>query len=220
MRGTVGEPAGMIRHWFAAYTTSRHEKRVARHLGQRQIEHFLPVYREQHRWKDGSRVLVDLPLFPGYVFVRICPHDKVGVLEVPGVVSLIGTGSKPIPLPDFEVDALRGLDPMRAEPHPLLATGQRVRIKVGALTGLEGIVLREKSGFRVVLTLDLLMQSIAIEVNGDDVEPVDTSFPLKLEITDEEIEQPQRTTLNHFKCLDTYPECSPAVLPGVHIARR
>lgn len=210
-----------VRQWFAVYTTSRHEKRVAQHLEQRQIEHFLPVYRAQHRWKDGSRVALDLPLFPGYLFVRIVAHDRVGVLEVPGVVSMIGAGSRPAALPDFEVETLRaGLDPMRAEPHPLLTVGQRVRIRVGALTGLEGIVVRRKSGFRVVLTLDLLMQSIAIEVDGDDVEPVDTSFPLTLEATDKELEQPQRTSLYQFKCLDSYPHSSSAALRSAQVVRR
>lgn len=159
------------RHWFAVYTTCRHEKRVARNLGQRQIEHFLPTYRTQHTWKDGTRATLDLPLFPGYVFVHIDLHDRVGVLEVPGVVSMIGTARQPAPLPDLEVEALRaGLDPTKAEPHPLLTVGQRVRIKRGALSGVEGIVVRKKSGLQVVLTLSLLMQSIAIEINGDDVE--------------------------------------------------
>jgi transcription antitermination factor NusG len=203
MRKIAADAApSLLRRWFAVYTTSRHEKRVACHLEQRQIEHFLPVYRTERKWKDGSRVMLDLPLFPGYVFVRIFAHDRVGVLEVPGVIAMIGTGSRPAPLPDFEVEALRaGLDPSRAEPHPLLllSVGQRVRIKIGALAGLEGIVLRRKSGFRVVLTLDLLMQSIAIEVDGDDVEPVDTPFPLTLEATDKEIEQPQRTPLYEFQ---------------------
>jgi transcription antitermination factor NusG len=180
MRKTVPDPELRgERRWFAIYTTCRHEKRVAHHLGQREIEHFLPVYRTQHKWKDGSRVMVDLPLFPGYVFVRIDARKRVSVLEVPGVVSMIGTGSRPAALADFEVEALRaGLDPMRAEPHPLLTVGQRVRIKSGALAGVEGIVIRKKSGFRVVLTLSLLMQSIAIEVNGDDVELVDASSSL------------------------------------------
>jgi transcription antitermination factor NusG len=207
-------------HWFAAYTTSRHEKRVALHLTQRRIEHFLPLYRAQHKWKDGSEALVDLPLFPGYVFIRIDPRDRVGVLEVPGVVSIIGTATRPAPLADDEVEALRiGLDPMRSQPHPLLRTGQRVRIKNGALAGIEGIVLRKKSGCRVVLTLDLLMQSIAIEVDGEDVDPIDTSFPLTVEATDKEIEQPQRTSLYEFKCLDSYPERSSA-LSSVFIPRR
>jgi transcription antitermination factor NusG len=166
------------RRWFAVYTTCRHEKRVAHHLEQREIEHFLPIYRTQHKWKDGSRAMLDLPLFPGYVFVRIDPRRRVGVLEVPGVVSMIGTATRPVALPDFEVEALRrGLDPMRAEPHPLLTAGQPVRIKSGALAGVEGIVIRKKSGFRVVLTLSLLMQSIAIEVDGDDVELLGASSP-------------------------------------------
>lgn len=169
------------KRWFAVYTTCRHEKRVAHHLEQREIDHFLPIYRTQHRWKDGSRVMVDLPLFPGYVFVRINASKRVGVLEVPGVVSMIGTGSRPAALPDFEVEALRaGLDPMKAEPHPLVTIGRRVRIKNGALAGVEGIVIRKKGGFRVVLTLSLLMQSIAIEVDGDDVELVDgSSLPME-----------------------------------------
>src|SRR5580698_2688727 len=117
------------RNWFAVYTTCRHEKRVARNLEQRRIEHFLPIYRTQHTWKDGTRVMLDLPLFPGYVFVHIDLHDRVGVLEVPGVVSMIGTAKQPAPLPDLEVEALRaGLDPTKTEPHPLLTVGQRVRI--------------------------------------------------------------------------------------------
>jgi len=174
-------------HWFAVYTTSRHEKRVAQHLREREIESFLPVYRTQHRWKSGTRAMLYLPLFPGYVLVRIGGNDRVGVLEVPGVVSIIGTARRPTPLPDFEVEALRaGLDPMRAEPHPFLTAGQRVRIRTGALAGLEGIVIRKKSGFRVVLSLDLLMQSIAIEVDGEDVESVDTSLSFTLQTIDED----------------------------------
>jgi len=209
------------RRWFAVYTTCRHEKCVARHLEQRQIEHFLPMYRTQHKWKDGSRAMVDLPLFPGYVFVRIDLRDRVGVLAVPGVVAIIGTRSRPAPLPDFEVEALRdGLEPTRVEPHPLLTIGQRVRIRAGALAGVEGIVARKKSGLRVVLTLNLLMQSIAIEVDGDDVELVDASSSLTLEATDRNIEQPQRTPLYEFKCLDSYPDSSLVPLAAASVARR
>jgi transcription antitermination factor NusG len=164
-------PALSSKNWFAVYTTCRHEKRVAHHMEQRQIEHFLPTYRTHHRWKDGTRAVLDLPLFPGYVFVRINLQDRVGVLEVPGVLSMIGTAKQPAPLPELEVEALRtGLDPTKAEPHPLLTVGQRVRIRRGALAGVEGIVVRKKSGLQVVLTLSLLMQSIAIEVSGEDVE--------------------------------------------------
>ena len=205
-RNAIELLSGTERRWFAVYTTCRHEKRVARHLEQRQIENFLPLYRAQHKWKDGSRALVDLPLFPGYVFVRIESRNRCGVLAVPGVVSMIGTATRPAPLPDLEVETLRaGLDPMRTEPHPLLIVGQRVRIKAGALAGVEGIVVRKKSGMRVVLTLSLLMQSIAIEVDGDDVELVGTPSSLTLEATDKKIEQPQRNPLYEFKCLDSLP---------------
>ena len=201
-------------HWFAVYTTSRHEKRVALHLEQRKIENFLPVYRTQHRWKDGTCATLDLPLFPGSVRVRIRANDRVGVLEVPGVVSIIGTGRQPAPLPDFEVETLRaGLDPMRVEPHPLLMIGHRVRIKTGALAGIEGIVVRKRSGgCRVVLTLDLLMQSIAIEVDGEDVEYVDASVPLT-EIN-QVIEKPQRAPLYQLNCLDSYPKSTQVIAPA------
>lgn len=206
--------------WFAVYTTSRHEKRVAQHLEQRQIEHFLPLYRAQHRWKDGSQARLDLPLFPGYVFVRFNLKERVAVLEVPGVVSIIGTGSQPAPLPDFEVEVLRsGLDPSRVEPHPFLTVGQRVRIRVGALAGLEGIVLRKKNGYRVVLTLDLLLQSVAIEVDRDDVELTNTSFPRTLEAADKEIEQPQRAPLYECNCLDSDPKTSSKTARGTQVAR-
>jgi transcription antitermination factor NusG len=197
-KSAVNSWSGKGKQWFAAYTTCRHEKRVSRHLEQREIEHFLPLYRAQHRWTDGTQAMLDLPLFPGYVFVRMDWSNRVGVLAVPGVVSMIGTATRPAPLPDFEVEKLRtGLDPFRTEPHPLVTVGQRVRIKTGSLAGVEGVVIRKKGGIRVVLTLSLLMQSIAIEVDGDDVEFVETSFPLALEATHKEkvIDQLQRPTL-------------------------
>jgi transcription antitermination factor NusG len=199
------------------YTNCRHEKRVARHLEQREIEHFLPIYRTQHTWKDGSRVLVDLPLFPGYVFVRIDPQNRVGVLEVPGVISMLGTASRPAALPDLEVEALRaGLDPMRAEPHPLLTVGRRVRIRTGALAGVEGIVIRKKSGFRIVLTLSLLMQSIAIEVDGEDVEPVDASSSFIVQSTYEEDYRHENSAVTAEKILTD----SNALIPSPKLLRR
>ncbi|HLY39669.1 MAG TPA: UpxY family transcription antiterminator [Terracidiphilus sp.] len=162
------------RHWFAVYTTSRHEKRVAQHFEQRSIEFYLPVYRTQRRWKDRSLVTLDLPLFPGYIFVRIDRFQRVSVLQVPGVLSLVGgTWPRITPLPEFEMDALRqGLDPGRAVPHPLLLKGEKVRICNGPLAGLHGIIVRNKNGLRVVLTLELIMQSISVEVDASDLEPM------------------------------------------------
>jgi transcriptional antiterminator NusG len=161
-----------IRHWFAAYTTSRHEKRVAQHLGQRAIECYLPLYRTERRWKGRPKVTLDLPLFPSYIFVHIGEQERVSTLEIPGILALVGgRRSECAFLPDFEIEALRaGLDPNRVEPHPLLSVGQRVRICRGSLAGLEGILVRRKNNLRVVLTFETLMQSIAVEVDANDLE--------------------------------------------------
>ena len=159
-------------NWFAAYTNSHHEKRVASHFGERQIESFLPLYSALHRWKNRCEVDLDLPLFPNYVFVHIDPRDRVRVLEVPGVLSLVGFGRTLAQLADFEIEALRScVGQRKIEPHPYLVIGERVRIKTGPMTGMEGVLVRKKSNFRVVLTLEVIMQCVAVEVDGDDLEP-------------------------------------------------
>jgi transcription antitermination factor NusG len=160
-------------NWFAAYTHSHHEKRVASHFAERQIEAFLPLYATRHRWKNRCEMNLELPLFPNYVFVLIDPRERVRVLEVPGVQSLVGFGRTLAPLPHFEIEALRsGLGQRKIEPHPYLVIGERVRIKAGPMTGMEGVLVRKKNNFRVVLALDVIMQSVAVEVDADDLEPV------------------------------------------------
>jgi transcription antitermination factor NusG len=163
--------------WFAAYTSPRHEKRVAQYLNVREIEHYLPLYRPRRKWSDGSTVTLSLPLFPGYIFVRIGRNERVRVLEVPGVLTFVGgTGGQPAQLPEAEIDALRaGLSLRQVEPHPLLTVGQRARIRSGALAGMEGVVVRRNNGLRVVLTMDLIMQSMAVEVDGTELEPLDAA---------------------------------------------
>jgi len=158
--------------WFALYTNSRHEKRVANHLALRKIEHFLPLYRAERRWNDGSRVTLELPLFPGYVFVRLGRKEWGRPLEVPGALWLVaGTGGRPAPLHQTEIERLRrGIDLCRAEPHPVLRVGQKARITRGPLEGMEGIVVRMRNGLRVVLTLELVMKSIAVEVDYSHLE--------------------------------------------------
>ena len=175
--GIAPEPIPSAQHpskWFALYTTARHEKRVAQHLGQREIECYLPLYRSERRWRDGSRVTLDLPLFPGYLFIHIPRNLRGRVLAVPGAVAVVGgTGGEPVSLPDATIESLRaGLTLRPAQPHPLMTAGQRVRIRSGALAGFEGIVVRSKNGFRVVLTLEHIMQSYAVEVDLDDLEPL------------------------------------------------
>ena len=160
--------------WFAVYTTCRHEKRIAQHFTQRQIEHYLPLYRSERKWRDGSRVTLELPLFPGYIFVHISKAERVSVLSVPGALAVVGgTGGEPAALPDSAIEALRaGLSERRIEPHPLLRIGQAARVRSGAFAGMQGIVVRKKNGFRVVITLVQIMQSIAVEMDEHDLEPI------------------------------------------------
>ena len=161
------------RKWFAVYTTPRHEKRVAEHFKLRSIDAFLPLYRVFHRWNNGCKVQLELPLFPSYVFVRADRQERSSVVAVPGVLAIVGSGREPSPLPDAEIKALRSsIDLCKFEPYPYLVVGERARIKTGPMAGIEGVLLRMKSNLRVVLTLDLIMQSVAVEVDACDLEPI------------------------------------------------
>lgn len=159
--------------WYAAYTSANHEKRVAEQLGARSVEHFVPSYTSLRRWKD-RRVTLQLPLFPGYVFVRIELQNRMQVLQIPGVARLVGFGGVPAPLPADEIEALRaGLrSGIQAVPHPYLLVGRRARIKRGPLVGLEGILTRWKGSWRVVLSLEMIQRSVAIEIDASNLEPL------------------------------------------------
>jgi transcription antitermination factor NusG len=164
--------ASLQAHWYAAHVRSRHEKQVALQLEERRVNCFLPVYRSVRRWKDRRKEL-DLVLFPGYVFVHLDLKDRLRVLQVPSVVRLVSFNGYPAPLPDGEIEALsNGLAKgVRAEPHPYLKVGHRVRVKYGPLAGTQGILVRRKDKFRIVLSIDLIMRSVAVEVDEADVEP-------------------------------------------------
>jgi transcription antitermination factor NusG len=178
--GALFPAADTMPRWFAVYTTPRHEKPVSEILAGRQIESFLPLYRAKRQWKKSRPVILELPLFPAYVFARIERHARGTVLGVPGVLSIVGSPREAWPLPDLEIEALRsGLLERKIEPHPYLIVGERVRIKAGAMTGVEGVLIRKKNDLRVVLTLDAIMLSVAVEVDADDVEPINTSLAKK-----------------------------------------
>jgi transcription antitermination factor NusG len=156
--------------WYAAYTAPRHEKSVLKHLEARSVETFLPVYGSARVW-NGRRALVELPLFPGYLFVRIAPEKRVNVLEVPGVLNIVSSRGQLIALPDGEIEALRvALVTRKSEPHPLLTRGKRVRIKVGPLRGLEGVIVRQTRKMRLVVSIDCIMQSFVVELEAGDLE--------------------------------------------------
>ena len=159
--------------WYAVYTASHHEKNVSARLQDRQVECFLPMFRTVHAWKNRTKAVLELPLFPSYVFVRIPSNEKGRVLAVPGVLSLVGSRREAWPLPDFEIESLRaGVEERRPEPHPYLNVGERARITAGALAGMEGVLVQKRNGFRVVLSLDQLMRSISVEVGLHELERV------------------------------------------------
>jgi transcription antitermination factor NusG len=142
-------------------------------MGHRRVQCFLPLFRNIHRWKNGCKVQVELPLFPGYLFVNIPRSERVRILCVPGVLSFVGPRGEPAQLPDVEIETLRsGLHLQKFEPYNNLIVGQKVRIKAGALMGLAGVLVRTANGFRVVLTVELIKQSVAVELDAADVEPV------------------------------------------------
>ena len=159
--------------WYAGYTASRHEKRVAEHFAQRGIEHFLPLYETIHRWNNG-RHRVQLPLFPGYIFVRIALQDRLRVIEVPGFVRLVGFNSLPCPLPETDINRMKEAltKGVLAEPYPYLTVGTRVEIRNGPMQGMTGILLRRQNKCRVVISVDLIMRSMAVEVEAREVVPM------------------------------------------------
>jgi transcription antitermination factor NusG len=162
--------------WYAGYTASRHEKRVAEHFAQRGVEHFLPLYETIHRWNNG-RHRVQLPLFPGYIFVRIALRDRLRVIDVPGFVRLVGFNSLPHPLPEADINRMKEAlnKGVLAEPYPYLTVGTRVEIRNGPMQGMTGILLRRQNKCRVVISVDLIMRSMAVEVEASDVVQVRSS---------------------------------------------
>lgn len=157
--------------WYAVYTRHQHEKTVGRVLASKGFEIFLPLYATAHRWKDRTKQL-SLPLFPCYVFLRGDTRRRVDILGTPGVHNLVGSEGRPAPITPSEVDAIRQMveNRMQVEPHPFLRCGDWIRVKSGPLAGIEGILVRKKNLFRLVVSVELLQKSVAVEVDVSTVE--------------------------------------------------
>jgi transcription antitermination factor NusG len=157
--------------WYAAYTRANHERRVANQLVERGVEHFLPQYESMRKWKD-RKVRLQMPLFPGYVFVHLALQNRLKVLEVPGVAYLVGFAGRPVAVPEGEFEKIRGFlkQGFRAEPHPYLDAGRRVRVRSGPLEGMEGIISRRKNSCRLVISLEVIRRAMAVDVDSRDVE--------------------------------------------------
>jgi len=159
--------------WWALYTRHQHEKTVADMLSAKGFEVFLPLYDSMRRWKDRQKML-SLPLFPCYVFVRGGLNRRLQVVSTPGVHMVLSHGEHVALIPDIEIDAIRKTleGPFRVEPHPFLKCGERVRVIRGTLDGVEGILIRKKNQTRLVLSVAMVAQSVAVEIDAADVVPV------------------------------------------------
>ncbi|HTB93133.1 MAG TPA: UpxY family transcription antiterminator [Candidatus Sulfotelmatobacter sp.] len=154
--------------WYAILTKTGREKNATLLLENSGFECYLPVSKSRRRWSDRVKE-IDVPLFPGYLFCRMNPNDRLPVLITPGVVQIVGRGKTPIPIEEHEIGAIKRVasSGLPAMPWPYLQVGQTARIEEGPLQGLSGIVVKIKSGLKLVLSVQLLQRSIAVEIDRD-----------------------------------------------------
>ncbi len=167
--GTPGE------NWYALHARSKHERLVAERLSERGVEAFLPIVTEVRQWSDRTKS-IERPLFSCYVFARFEPNrsDLLNVLRVNGVLSLVGSRGEGTPIPNEQIDAVRTLvgGAIPWSPYPFLKIGQRVRIRGGALDGMEGLLVAQNKNQTLVISVDLIQRSLAVRVEGYQVEAV------------------------------------------------
>lgn len=161
--------------WYALQTRARHERTIEHRLRQRGVETFLPLVTEIHRWSD-RRKKIQFPLFSGYLFVRVSPSeiDSIRVLRTEGVFNFVGSRGEGTPIPETQIEAIRTLQQgqLSWSSHPFLQIGRRVRIRSGALDGVEGILISRSGDATLVISVDAIQRSLAVRVEGYEVEPV------------------------------------------------
>jgi transcription antitermination factor NusG len=164
---TIDFPENMNElRWYVAYTLPRHEKAVADRLLDQDVESYLPLYSASRYW-NKRRVEVQLPIFPGYVFVRMPLSERFRILSRPGIIRFVGSNGILSTLPDEEIERLRSsLDLWKAQPHPYLIAGKHIRIRSGPFAGLEGRILRRKGKMRLLVTLDIIQSAMLLEVDA------------------------------------------------------
>lgn len=160
--------------WFAIQTIAKHEKRVTKQLQDKDIDTFLPLVPEIHRWSD-RKTKVDVPLFSCYTFVRIMPalEKRMPVLTTPGVLGFVGSKTGGIPIPDNEIESLKtAIKTHRCGVHPFISVGTRIRIKRGPLAGVEGILTSRGNDQCLVISLQLLQRSVSIKIEEYEIVPI------------------------------------------------
>jgi len=162
-----------VHQWFALYTMPQSEQNIRRLLDLRGIESFVPTFEVQRVWRNRQRVKTMRPLFPSYVFVHITNRQRGTVLSSPGALRIIGNSHASLPIPDREIEFLRSETSKRKiEPYLDLIIGNRVRIRSGPMEGLEGVLVEKRNSLRFVLTVAMINQHAAIEMNADELEMI------------------------------------------------
>lgn len=174
--------------WFALQVRTRHESGVARFLEGKGYDSFLPQYTCRKRWSDRIKE-VESPLFPGYVFCRFDPQDRLPILKTPGVIQVVGYNRLPVPIENSEIQAIQALvtSGLPHRPWPFLALGERVRIETGPLKGYEGLLVDFKGNHRLVLSVGLLHRSVAVEIDSSSVQSLRSPSVPRLEKVDSQL---------------------------------
>jgi transcriptional antiterminator RfaH len=159
--------------WFALRVRSNHERLTGLHLRERGYEEFSPCYKVEKRWSDRTKQ-IDQFLFPGYIFCRFDPNDRLPILTAPGVVDVVGFGKQPEPVPCAEIERVRQMveSGLAVMPYPYVQVGQAVLIERGPLSGVEGILVEVKGKVRLVVSINLLQRSVSAEVDRHSIRPI------------------------------------------------
>lgn len=156
--------------WFAVQVAPQHEQKVSALLQYKGQEQFLPTSKSQRHWSDRTKLL-QRPLFPGYLFCRATRSSFAAILNTPGVYRLVCFGGRPYPIPDFEIDALRQLAASGRDISDVsyLSIGQKVQVSAGPLAGLNGIITRLKNRDRLIVSIEIIMRSVSVEITSSDI---------------------------------------------------
>lgn len=171
--------------WYALRTKSRWERVVADALAGKGYEGFLPTYAVRNQWSDRLQ-RVEVPLFPGYLFCRLDVAERLPILVTPGVIDIVGIGKVPESIPDSEIEAIQAVarSGCPTVPWPYLRVGQTVRVTRGAMRGVEGLLVSVRKEFKIVLSVNMLQRSVAVEVDRDCIEPKDYYATAKAALQD------------------------------------
>jgi transcription antitermination factor NusG len=172
--------------WYALYTKHQHERAVAQNLTYKGFEVFLPLYAVARNWKDRVKLL-HVPLFPCYVFLRSAGERQLAIITTPGIHDFVRNGGRPAPIPDAEIEGIRQAigSGARVEPHPFLTCGDWVRVTCGPLAGVQGVLTRKRSAYRLVLSVEMLGKAAAVGIDASSVERISHRHTGEREIPNE-----------------------------------